>query len=783
MTIATATDRNQLIPDEVTLQSWVPHLEVIGDTIDQMIDLMLNHRQSGHPGGSRSKVQVLLTTLLGGAMRFDLRHPEKRFGDRFILVAGHCCPLIYATLAVLNEALRVRHERTGETRFAHPLGREFTLLPEDLLDLRRHGGLPGHAEMEGKTLFFKFNTGPSGHGSPPSAGAAVALKMAGAGDVRVFALEGEGGMTAGAIHETKNTAYGLGLGNLCYIVDWNDHGIDPHQVSSVVKGSPEEWFGSYGFNIDGTLHGEDYSAIGSAYRRLFAAGDANSPNMLWVRTQKGRGYGVVDWASHGVPHKKNDPLFWETKRQFADKYGIEFEGQGDPAPDSAEAFREQTWTNINRALDVLRDQRPATLEFLSDRLIELGEAVPEEQSSLRMHPQADPAGDPRITQVDQLPDDLFLPAGTKAPNRKGFSTFAAYINTISHEVAGRPLFVACSADLANSTNISGFAKGHGDFDGFGWYHRTTNTGGSLLPQEITEFTNSGLAVGMACVNFSPRPMEEFRGFFGACSTYGSFSYLKYGLMRLFSQVSQDSQIKVGKVLWVAGHSGPETAEDSRTHFGIFAPGVTQLFPRGKILNLHPWEHNDVAPAMAAALATDVPIIALHLTRPGIEIPDREALGMESYKAAARGLYVAKHFDPQRPEEGTLICQGTSVVDSLVKILPELNSSGPNVRVLIASSYELFRLQPKEYQEKLLSWRQWQDTMVATSSSFKLVRDWIPNKVSEEYTLCSDHDDQWRTGGSLDEIVAEAQIDSESLRTGIQRFARERSQRLERIRDV
>ena len=61
-------------------------------------------------------------------------------------------------------------------------------------------------------------------------------------------------------------------------------------------------------------------------------------------------------------------------------------------------------------------------------------------------------------------------------------------------------------------------------------------------------------------------------------------------------------------------SGPETAEDSRTHFGIFAPGVTQLFPNGHIINLHPWEHNEVAPALAAALVSDAPIIALHLTR-------------------------------------------------------------------------------------------------------------------------------------------------------------------------
>ena len=70
--------------------------------------------------------------------------------------------------------------------------------------------------------------------------------------------------------------------------------------------------------------------------------------------------------------------------------------------------------------------------------------------------------------------------------------------------------------------------------------------------------------------------------------------MKYGPLRLFSQLAQDSELKVGKIIWVVGHSGPETAEDSRTHYGIFAPGVTQLFPNGLIINIHPWEHNEVA---------------------------------------------------------------------------------------------------------------------------------------------------------------------------------------------
>ena len=79
-----------------------PHYErwgLIKDLIDQCIDLMLNYRQSGHPGGSRSKVYAIVSTLLSGVMRWDIREPGKRFGDRFVLVAGHTNPVVYATFA------------------------------------------------------------------------------------------------------------------------------------------------------------------------------------------------------------------------------------------------------------------------------------------------------------------------------------------------------------------------------------------------------------------------------------------------------------------------------------------------------------------------------------------------------------------------------------------------------------------------------------------------------------------------------------------------------------
>ena len=761
------------------LENYYPHWEVTKDLIDQCIDIMLNLRQSGHPGGSRSKVHAMVMTLLSGAMRWDIREAGKRFGDRFVLVAGHANPMVYATLAVLNEAMRIKYRQTGDSKYQHNKGKDFQLVWEDLLLLRRNGGLPGHAEMEGKTLFFKFNTGPSGHGSPVAAGEALALKLAKVPEVKVFAFEGEGGFTAGASHETLNSAWGLGLGNLVYFMDWNDFGIDARPFSSVMYGTPNDWFGSHGWHVEGTMEGESWSELTEAYHRLLVEkADPNIPKVLYAKLRKGRGYYKYDAASHGAAHKRNSELFWKTKEDFAKTYNINFDGFGSDAPSSWDGQVDQARSLFNNVFSVLESNQPL-VDYLTDTLISVGESVPKKIEGCKITIK-NPAKDKKLFDVNCLPDDLFATPGTKAPNRVGFSKYASYINSKSIEEYGRPLVIAMSADLADSTNISGFSKGYNGSPDLGMYDKTNNPDSPLMPQGITEFTNAGMLAGLATVNLNEDPYKEYNGFFGAMSTYGSFSYLKYGPIRLFSQVAQDSNLKVGKLIWVAGHSGPETAEDSRTHFGIFAPGVTQLLPDGQVINIYPWEHNEVAPALAAALATDVPIVAIHLTRPPIEIPDRKALGMASHMDAAKGAYIIKDYEIDRPKEGLVIVRGTSSTNSLVKILPKLKLEGPNVKVVAAISWELFKQQTEDYRESIISNQEWMDAMVITNGAKRLMHKWIANRVVEVYSMSPDFDNRWRTGGSLDEIIAESKLDPESIWEGINRFANERKQRLASI---
>ena len=753
------------------------------DLIDEFIDLELNYRQSGHPGGSRSKVHMLLSLMLSGAMRWDVLRPWRPFADRFVLSAGHTIPLVYATLALMNEAMRARHER-GDAAFAFPRDGKYALTWEDLLLLRRNKGLPGHAEFAGKTLFIKANTGPSGHGMPPSVGQAVALKIAGAEQVKVFVFEGEGGLTPGASHESKNSAWGLGLSNLVFLVDWNDFGIDENALSSVVHGTPEDWFAPYGWRVLGTERGMEWDEVTRVVLDA-ARGDnpTKAPTMGWFKTRKGRGYGKYDYKSHGTPHAMNSEPFWGLRKDFMKKYGVEYEGVDQPAPADSSAQRAQARRNLEIAASVLRND-DALVTYLSDRLRDVASEVPDRVPTFTLGGKgAAIFKDKSLFDVRSYPASMWAKPGEKRPNRAALAQWGAWINSYAKKNYGRPLFIAMSADLAESTNIAGFMKDYEDMPGWGWYQRDTNPTGALLPQQITEFTNAGIACGIASVNLADDTFAEFNGLWGACSTYGSFSYLKYGEMRLFSQLAQDVDLKVGKVLWIAGHSGPETAEDSRTHFGIFETGVTQLFPDGAVIDLHPWEYNEVPVVLATAFASDVPIVALHLTRPTVDIPDRAALGIASHFEAARGAYVMRQYDEGKPRAGLIFVQGTSTTANVVKILPELAKRGLNVKIVAAISPQLYARQSKEYRESVASAAERIDAMVISNRARRVMSDWIDHPVVAEYSLTSDWDDRWRTGGSVDEVVAEGHLDPAHLIEGIERFVRERPARLARIRDA
>ena len=104
-------------------------------------------------------------------------------------------------------------------------------------------------------------------------------------------------------------------------------------------------------------------------------------------------------------------------------------------------------------------------------------------------------------------------------------------------------------------------------------------------------------------------------------------------------------------------------------------------------------------------------------------------------------------------------------------------------MIAAISEELFDRQPESYRNSVLPPEAYYDLMVVSTGTRRMwpLRDVGP--LTDEYSLTSDWDNQWLTGGLEPDVIAEAHLDPASIFAGIQRFARERESRISRQRDL
>jgi transketolase len=235
---------------------------------------------------------------------------------------------------------------------------------------------------------------------------------------------------------------------------------------------------------------------------------------------------------------------------------------------------------------------------------------------------------------------------------------------------------------------------------------------------------------------------------------------------------------------LAAHSGPETAADARTHFGIFSPQVWSLFRKGQVIRLSFWDYNDVAAgyfaaAEIAARDPKVGVIVLEVARPDFPVADRSTFADSDINAAAKGFYLIRDFDPSKPRGGSVLVQGASSTVNLVSVLPKLEEAGVNVRVIATISEELFDRQPESYRNSVLPEEARYDAMVVTTGTRRM---WPASHLgprTDEYSLASDWHNEWLTGGTEADVIAEAHLDPDSIFSAIRRFANDRERRLSR----
>jgi len=236
---------------------------------------------SGHPGGSLSAVE-LLVTLYFRVMHFDAKNPKWEDRDRFFLSKGHAAPLLYAILAQAGY---------------FPV--------EELMTLRKLGSrLQGHPSLGIPGV--EAPAGSEGIGLSLAIGTALAAKVDRRG-YRTYVLMGDGEQQEGEVWEAAMAASKYRLDNLTAIVDRN--GIQQDGLTEQImpiEPLAAKWR-AFNWNVI-EVDGYDYLQIIDAFD--LAASVRNRPTVIVAHTVKGKGISFMEWspAYHGTaPSKEKMP--------------------------------------------------------------------------------------------------------------------------------------------------------------------------------------------------------------------------------------------------------------------------------------------------------------------------------------------------------------------------------------------------------------------------------------------------------------------------------------------
>ncbi|MGE5583041.1 MAG: transketolase [Bacillota bacterium] len=263
--------------DELELQK----LREKAKKIRRDIIAMIYHRQSGHPGGSLSIVEILIS-LYYKKMKIDPNNPRWEDRDRFILSKGHCAPALYAVLADLN-----------------------FFPPEYLLNSYRsiNGCLQGHPDMK-KTPGIDMTSGSLGIGLSVACGMALGARIK-KQNFQVHVLIGDGETNEGQIWEAAKTAAHYKLDKITAFIDLNGLQNDgPTQQEMSMECLADKWksFNWHVLEIDG----HDFVQILKAIDEAEAIKD--KPSVIICRTIKGKGVSFMEnqLKFHGTPPSREE---------------------------------------------------------------------------------------------------------------------------------------------------------------------------------------------------------------------------------------------------------------------------------------------------------------------------------------------------------------------------------------------------------------------------------------------------------------------------------------------
>ncbi len=251
----------------VTQTQTAEQLAAVCKTIRRHIVSMVGAAKSGHPGGSLSAVELLVSLYFGGHLRHDPKNPGWKERDRFILSKGHACPVLYAVMA------------------------ESGYCPVDQLNtLRQMGSIyQGHPDRRFMPV-LEASTGSLGVGLSVAIGMGLAARLD-KSPSRTYVVLGDGEIQEGQIWEAAMFGSFHKMDNVCAIVDNNRIQLDGW-VKDIMAVEPlaEKWraFGWHAIEVDG----HDLAKVGAAFSE--AAATKGKPTCLIAHTVKGKGVSFME---------------------------------------------------------------------------------------------------------------------------------------------------------------------------------------------------------------------------------------------------------------------------------------------------------------------------------------------------------------------------------------------------------------------------------------------------------------------------------------------------------
>ncbi|MBI4678794.1 MAG: hypothetical protein HY748_14545 [Elusimicrobia bacterium] len=708
---------------------------------------------SGHPGGSISSGRIA-QVLVFDAMAYDYRDPADPANDLLCYAAGHKAMGLYSLWGLRNECVRIAKpsllpDASRQIRFEDLLGfRRNPTEPTPLFRQYKAKALDGHPTPA--TPFIPIATGASGVGVPAAMGIALAaLDSFGGQAPRIHAIEGEGGMTPGRVHEALASAATMGISNFTLHVDWNQASIDSDHVCAegdrpgdYVQWDPAELLHLHDWNVIEVPNGLDFALVHGG-QKLAASIDNGQPTAVVYRTVKGWQYGIEGRKSHGAGHPCCSPGFYKALEPFEQRFKVEFPRfEGDKTPERLEAAYWACLAIIRKALE----SEGKTARSAAQRIEDAGSLLKSQARSLRADgPDLKALYEAPLSPA-QPPAEVSYKPGQSVTIRQAMGASLSHLNKLT-----KGAFIGCAADLLDSTSVSvlneGFPKG--------FFHSRNNPGSRLA------------SVGGICEDAMGAMMGGLAAFgrhIGATSSYASFiAALEHVPARLHVIGQQARRSVDGRpyrtFIIINAHAGPKTGEDGPTHAD---PQSLQLlqnnFPEGTAITLVPWEPSEVWPLLIAGLAARPALLAPFVTRPPETVPDRAAMRLPPAEAAAKGVYALRRCKSDR----TVVLQGSGVAIAFVRdALPMIDREGLDLNIFYVASAELFDLLPQKERSAIFPERLATQAMGITDFTLPTLWRWVRSDEGLRRSLHAFRTGHYLGSGQGDRVLAEAGIDGPS----------------------